>query len=356
MQTQTNDKKTPVHIKAQHNDEFRRFSLHDLTFASLDSMLRTLFNITSDIKVKFLDDEKDWILISSDSELQHAVEISTSPIRIQVTLPLVGKAPVASVPLNTQTKVGAAPEGSEEQFSCQKRGCRRGMGRGGCGKGPMLSDEERVALKTARITGRISAFETALLEPSLPSDRARAITWRLEHLKSKLEKIKSAPQGEGLQEFGRPWRRGPGGPCCELDMGHVQRTTESDVPCGDAPAWGHCGKGRGGRCARARFDVQRTTESDVPCGDAPAWGHCGKGRGGRCARARFDGQKATESEGDHMCGKKWVVPKETWAHFHECKENLQVARRSGDAEAIKVAFEAFLLAKKEKKEARYSKA
>jgi len=353
MQTQTNDKQTPVHIKAQHNDEFRRFSLHDLTFASLDSMLRTLFNITSDIKVKFLDDEKDWILVSSDHELQHAVEISTSPIRIQVTL--VGTATVASVPLETQTKVGAAPEGSEEQFSCQKRGCRRGMGRGGCGKGPMLSDEERVALKTARITGRISALETALLEPSLPSDRARAITWRLEHLKSKLEKIKSAPtkesQGEGLQEeHGRPWRRGPGGPCCELDAGHV--------PCGDAPAaWGHCGKGRGGRCARARFDAQRASESDVPCGDVPAaWGHSGRGRGGRCARARFDVQRASESEGEHVCGKKWVVPKEAWAHFQECKENLQVARRSGDAEAIKVAFEAFLLAKKEKKEARYSKA
>jgi len=319
--------KTPVHIKAQHNDEYRRFSLQELTFASLDSTLRTLFHITSDIKVKFLDDEKDWILISSDPELLYAIAISTSPIRIQVTL--VGNGPVASVP---QT----APEASEEQYSFPMRGCRRGMGRGGCGRGPMLSEQERLALKTARITARISAFETALLEPSLPSDRARAITWRLDHLKSKLEKLKSTPtnesQGEGQEEHGRPWRRGP--PGCE-NMGHF--------PCGEPPAWGHCGRGRGGRCARARFDVQRATESEVPCDEAPTRGHCGKGRGGRCAR--LDGQ----SEGDHVCGKKW-------AHFHECKENLKVARRSGDAEAIKVAYEALLLAKKEKKEARYPKA
>jgi len=312
MQTQTNINNT-VHIKAQHNDEFRRFSLSTITFESLESMLLKLFNIPSAIKVKFLDDENDWILISSDVELQHAVEISTSPIRIQVTL--LGA---------TQEKKGEVPEVSgEQQFCFQRRGCGKGMGRGGCGRGPMVSKEERLAFKTTRITGRIAALEAVLLEPSLTSDRERAVTWRLEHLKSKLEKINAMKstlttelQSEKTEEEEprRHCRRGHGhgfGPCHEGEIGHV------------------------------------------PCGDAPAWGHGGRGRGGKCRRARFE---HGEAEG-HPCHGKWAaVPEETWAKFHECKQNLWVARRSGDAEAIKVAQEAFLLVKKEKKEMRCSKA
>jgi len=195
------------------------------------------------------------------------------------------------------------------------------MGRG-CGSGP-ISREERLAFKTTRITSRISALETALLDPSLPSDQKRATTWRLEHLKSKLERINTIKgtlagelQGEKTEEPWRHWRRGPGcGPRSDGDIGQV--------PCGDAPAWGHCGRGWGGKCRRARLDVQRTTAG---------------------------------TEGDHAQGKTWVVPKEAWARFHESKENLKAARRSGDAEAIKVAYEGFLLAKKEKQEARYHKA
>jgi len=190
--------------------------------------------------------------------------------------------------------------------------------------------EERIALKTTKITGHIEALEAALLDPSLPSDQERAMTWRLEKLKLKLEKfnaMKKAVEGQGEaqgeeEEPWRHWRRGPGchgGPC-----------GEGQVPDGEA---------------------------------APRWGHCGRGRGGKCRRNRLDGQQpqATGSETvgegeDHPCGKKWVVPKETWAQFHEAKENLKAARRSGDAEAIKVAFEAFLEMKKVKKEARYPKA
>jgi len=308
MQTQTNINNT-VHIKAQHNDEFRRFSLSTIAFASLESLLLKLFNITSDIKVKFLDDENDWILISSDVELQHAIEISTSPIRIQVTL------------LGATQEKKSEVEAGEQQFGFQRRGCGKGMGRGGCGRGPMVSKEERLAFKTTRITGRIAALEAVLLEPSLTSDRERAITWRLEHMKSKLEKINAmkstltteSQSDKTEEEPRRHCRRGQGhgfGPCHEGEIGHV------------------------------------------PCGDAPAWGHCGRGRGGKCRRAR--GENA-EAEG-HPCGKWSEVPEETRAKFHECKQNMWVARRSGDAEAFKVAQEAFMLAKKEMKEARCSKA
>jgi len=254
-----------------------------------------------------MDDEKDWILISSDLELAHAVEINPSPIRIQVTL-------TSTVP-EPEKQENQADVGSEE-FPWKRRGCGRGMGRGcGGGRGPMISKEERLALKKARIAGRISALETALLDPSLPSERERTITWKLENLKYKLEgfdavKDSLAEPTEG-EERGH-WRRGPG-----CDGGE-------QVPEGEFPSFrGHCGRGRGGRRGRGRQHDSQQEEA------------------------------TTETEGDHVCGKKWVVPKEAWAHFQECKENLKVARSSGDAEAIKVAFEAFSLAKEKKKEARY---
>jgi len=317
MQTQTTINNT-VHIKAQHNDEFRRFSLSEITFAALETMLRTLFSIPSEpIKVKFMDDEKDWILISSDMELEHAVEISTFPIRVQVSLSgQVSASQNASESIEKQENQADAPETNEDFCWRRRGGCHgRGMGRGcgGGGRGPMISKEERLALKKARIAGRISALETALLDPSLPPERERTISWKLENLKYKLDTLEtmkdslaSEPQGE---EHSRPWRKGPG-------------------PCGgEMPAEGefHCR------------------------------GPCGRGRGGRRGRGRQENQETTtETEGDH-CGKKWVVPKESWSHFQECKENLKVARQSGDAEAIKVAYEAFVLAKEKKKETRYPK-
>jgi len=188
----------------------------------------------------------------------------------------------------------------------------------------MISKEDRIALKKARIAGRISALETVLLDPSLPAERERSISWKLENLKFKLEKMEKMKetlageqQTEKVEEesLGH-WRHGHGcSPCDGVDQ-----------PDGEFP------------CRRQH-----------PCGR-------GRGRGGHCRRGRQEGQgEATaETEGDHEC-KKWVVPKEAWSHFQECKENLKIARRSGDAEAVKVAFEAFALAKEQKKEARFPK-
>jgi len=336
MQTQTNTNKTPVHIKAQHNDEFRRFSLSETTFSALETMLRTLFNIPSEpLKVKFLDDEKDWILISSDMELEHAIEISTLPIRIQVSL--LGQVSVVLPPCCEPVKQESqaeVPEPSEE-FCWRRRGCGRGMGRGCGGRGPMISKEERLALKKARLAGRISALETALLDPSLPPERERTISWKLENLKYKMEAfdtMKDSLAAEGEEEGKGPWRRGFGcGPC---DGG--EQASEYEVPCR-----GPFGRGRGGRRGRGRQESQQQ-QQEVPAGTTTT-------------TATATTAPATTEMGDHVCGKKWAVPKEVWAHFQECKENLKVARRSGDALAIKNAYEAFVLAKEQKKEARYPK-
>jgi len=84
----------------------------------------------------------------------------------------------------------------------------------------------------------------------------------------------------------------------------------------------------------------------------------GRGRGcrGKWAREAAQQEKREMQDGDQPIGKKWAVPKETWIQFQESKENLKVARKSGDAEAIKQALEAFVIAKQLKKEHRYPKA
>jgi len=335
MQTQTNPK-TPVHIKVQHNEEFRRFSLSETTFSVLDTKLRTLFNIPSEpLKIKFLDDEKDWILISSDMELEHAIEILILPIRVQVSL---SQASVVFPPCCEPVKQSSQPEVPEpsEEFCWKRRGgCgHRGMGRGCGGRGPMISKEERLALKKARLAGRISALETALLDPSLPPERERTLSWKLENLKYKMEtfdSIKDSLASEGETECPGPWRHGFGcGPC---DGG--EQASESEVPCR-----GHFGRGRGGRRGRGRQESHQ--QQEVPVSTATT-------------TTTTTEPATTAVETDHVCGKKWAVPKEVWAHFQECKENLKVARRSGDPLAIKNAYEAFVLAKEQKKESRYPK-
>jgi len=339
MQTQTITNKTSVHIKAQHNDEFRRFSLSTLVFSSLESTVRTVFSIPSDtlFKVKYLDDEKDWVLFSSDSELQHAVDLSTSPLRLLVVLP-------EDTPAKKQEVKPVEP--TSEPFCCRGkwrgrggRGCRGGLGMGGMGRGPMISKEERLTMKTSRISGRISVLEATLLDPTLTSDRERAITWKLEQLKQKLERFETMKSSVG--KVGQAEEK-------EAEPIHGQ---QSCSPCG-LP----CGL----PCSEPQAPVPTSTDADADehpwaCGGGGRWrGKCGRGRGG-WRRQEATGATTTEEEGDHSCGKRWVVPKETWAHFQECKEKLRVARSSGDAEAIKVALEEFMLAKEQKKAARFPK-
>jgi len=313
MQTPTNTNKT-VHIKAQHNDEFRRFSLSSLTFASLESTLQTVFGFPLEtvFRIKFLDDEKDWILFSSDFEFQHAIELSTSPLRILLVLP--GDTPVKG---QSQDVKPLLPEEPDHRWEAKWRGRGgRGCGRGGMTRGgPMIRKEERQAMKTARISGLISALEATLLDPTLTSDRERAITWKIDRLRQKLERFETVkPTTTGSEEREVEMKEAD----CPEEVKQVPASDPADV---DEKPWS---RGRG-RCGRGRGRQERTT---VP---------------------------TTEEEGDHPCGKKWLVPKETWAHFQECKGNLVVARRSGDAEAIKVAFEAFMLAKEQKKATRYAK-
>jgi len=295
MQTQTN-----VHVKAISYSDLRRFALTETNFDALQSTIRLVFAFSPEVSfvLKFLDDEKDWISFSTDFELQHAIELSKSLLRVRVVLPDAIDTPVTE---------GSCPRGEKEKGR-GGRGCRGGRG----GRGFAITTE-RLTLKLEIITQRISDLEEILADPATPSDRKRAITWKLDKLKEKAERLtaiknSTETQPENAEDIPREqhsmWRRGPG----------------------------------------------RNTEEGTGTGSEGCWG---RGRGGRGCRGKMARQG--EEEGDHPVG-KWVVPKETWAQFQECKENLRNARKSGDAEAIKQALEAFMEAKEKKKEARFLRA
>jgi hypothetical protein len=166
---------TEIHIKVALDNEFRRFSLNPPTYANLCSTLQRLFNIENHFSVKFQDDEKDWVLISSDVELLYAVELAGTPLRLQLN-------PVLTAP--------DAPREAPDSFC-------RGRGRGRFG-GPQLSKEERLVNTTSRLTSRISELETKINSGQLPSDREQALRWRLTQLQNKLAFVSTVK--ESLQD------------------------------------------------------------------------------------------------------------------------------------------------------------
>jgi len=172
----TSNVRSPVHIKVALDNEFRRFLLTPVSYDQLESTLKALFNLTSEFRIKFQDDENDWVLLTTDQELLYATELSGSPLRLQIKL------------LETNTTVKAVPalEGSIKGRG--GRGCRggRGLGRGGC-----KSPEERLTLKSSRLAERINQLETKLNSEQLPSERERVIRWRLAKLQEKAAMIKS---------------------------------------------------------------------------------------------------------------------------------------------------------------------
>jgi hypothetical protein len=166
MQSTTSN--TSVHIKVAYENEFRRFLLTPVSFVQLESTLKTLFNLNAGIRIKFQDDENDWVLLTTDQELSYATELSGSPLRLQVSL---------------------LPESAPAENACRRggKGCRgRGLGRGGC-----KSPEEKLTAKSSRLADRIAQLEEKINSGQLTADRERVIRWRLLMLQDKLAAVKN---------------------------------------------------------------------------------------------------------------------------------------------------------------------
>jgi len=299
-----------LQCKVQHAGEFRRFSLNYCSVASLAETIRSFFQlpISTILKLRYLDNEKDWIAFTTDTELQYAIEITESPLRISFLI----VSPNEPTPSSTVQSVAAV---LQSEVPCLTSfGCGRGRGRGG--RGNALTKEERLALKRERISGRIRMFEEKLADPSLNADRTRTMTWKLSKLREKLESLNYEASEQPMPQ--QPIAHFPTEEAEAMTQGACERSWR----CHPARLHAHhgCGRGRG------------------------HWGKVGRGEA-----------HVGQQQGDHIAGKKWVVPKETWIQFQEAKQNLLVARQSGNPEAVKEALEAFVVAKKMKKEARYPK-
>jgi len=173
-----------VHIKVQCENEFRRFVLSEVTYSSLAGIIQGLLGFPSDavFKLSYLDDESDWVLFATDSELQYAVTLSKSPLKILVKLCSAAPATPAFVP----TTEGCL----REDKPWKGRGGRRG-GRGGCQRGEW---NERIDAKIARLTERHAFLTAKMIESDLPEEKARGLEWRISHLQNKIDSLKMKKQ------------------------------------------------------------------------------------------------------------------------------------------------------------------
>jgi hypothetical protein len=77
-----------MHIKVTFQDEIRRFSMEQPNYAELETQVKQVYTLANDatVKMKYLDDEKDWISVNTDLELKMAFDLSKTSgiLRIQV--------------------------------------------------------------------------------------------------------------------------------------------------------------------------------------------------------------------------------------------------------------------------------
>jgi len=243
---QTNETQTNVHVKVEYNNEYRRFVVETLSFEHLERTLRTLLNIdlTLPLDVLFMDDEKDWVLISSDAELAYASELSCSLLRLSLR-PKPGSQASASPVVMPDAEAIPSPK-SEFSHRWNARGCRGGKRGGGCGGRGRENREAWLQMSLGKLDEKITrlSFKHEMLSAKLASeqfgeDKARAFSWRLSHLQNKIENMKWKRDHLLSMQNQQP----------DANPERAINTENEPVPAQhEQPAWGgHCGRGRGGR-------------------------------------------------------------------------------------------------------------
>jgi len=163
-----------VHVKVQCDNEFRRFVLAEVTYQYLADKIGTLlgFAPSTVLKLSYLDDENDWVLFATDSELQYAVTLSKSPLKISV-------------------EATEAPSNSTVPVETGWRRCGRGGVQEGRGGRRREFKGERIDAKIARLTERHAVLTAKIIEGDLPQEKVRAIEWRLSHIQNKIDSLKA---------------------------------------------------------------------------------------------------------------------------------------------------------------------
>jgi len=286
---QTENRNNDIHIKVALNSEFRRFSMNKANFTHLEESIRTLYSLpkTSILKICFVDDEGDNVLISSDEEFLYAADL-VRPVKLIVTIVEILPAEPAQFELcqTEPTTFPGHPGRRGRGGHCQRADKPRCEERKKWREEKLtLTKEERIQHKTVRILQRIKHIEAFLLN-DLPAQRERALTWKLEKLQHKLEFLQSVH-------------------------------TPIQTP----------------------IDSELTGRTTVP--EHIKRRGCHGHRGGRGqGRIAFEHQQSTEG-----CEKKWgQFDDQIW----QCRKNLRAARDSGNQVEIDLCFQALAEAKCQK--------
>jgi hypothetical protein len=239
-----------AHVKATYNGEFRRFLLKPVTYATLETNVRSLFNLNGCVlSLKFEDDEKDWVSITTDQELCHAIDLAGSPLRVfvqvvstpqQIFVPEISSnlsgvpeytgikgaeispvvAPVPEVAaaavapeifsVSVQSPQPFVPEiipsapaaeiyppvyvpaAGEEFAQVEAAPVERDRKQGKA----CLGKAERLEMKQTRISAKIVFLEQELNSQKLSEDRAEGIKQQLSHLRERLDFVKNSLENQ----------------------------------------------------------------------------------------------------------------------------------------------------------------
>jgi hypothetical protein len=304
----TTDKTNVTHAKVEFNNEFRRFSLETLSFTYLEQLIRSLFDIdaATSFKIQFLDDEKDWVLISSDEELTYASSLVGQPLRLSIKLSQ-----------TTQAKPTRCPRREKFDFS-----------------DPAARKEHKISC----VSSRIEMLEGKLANDDLPAGKARIFREKVDRLQQKLEHLKSdtpSPvKAEGQEEC---WGRGKG-----------------------RGRWGGNGRGRGGcggrrdwashpmspetqllftRVQDCKMELRTARQANNEQDIQAKWEALQQAKT-ECRAAKF-GRDAKPGRGCKNHGSPhWEEIKQKKDAKHVCMMNLRKAREAGNQDEIEACRQA----------------
>jgi len=77
-----------IHVKLQHNDEYRRFFFsRSCKFSDLYEKVKAVLNLKDNFIIKYKDEEGEWITISTDMELETGIVLTNGSLfRLMITL------------------------------------------------------------------------------------------------------------------------------------------------------------------------------------------------------------------------------------------------------------------------------
>jgi hypothetical protein len=76
-----------IHCKVRYGEEYRRFVVKDKNFSNLYETVKRLFSLPDGCVLKYKDDEEDFVTMSSDEELNSALEFSSGLLKLFVANP-----------------------------------------------------------------------------------------------------------------------------------------------------------------------------------------------------------------------------------------------------------------------------